>query len=76
MSPAALARRILRTVNKPFRVDGADYELGVSIGIASCPLNGRSADDLMKKADVALYQAKRSGRARFCTFEEAARSAA
>jgi diguanylate cyclase (GGDEF)-like protein len=73
---SALARRILRTVNKPFRVDGVDYELGVSIGIASCPLNGRNAGDLMKKADVALYQAKRSGRARFCAFEEAARSAA
>ena len=74
--PAALARRILRAISEPFRVDGVDYELGISIGIASCPLNGRSADDLMKKADVALYQAKRSGRARFCTFEEAARSAA
>ncbi len=74
--PSALARRILRTVNKPFRVDGVDYELGVSIGIASCPLNSRSSSDLMKKADAALYQAKRSGRARFCAFEEAARSAA
>ncbi len=73
---AALARRILRAVHKPFRIDGADYEVGISIGIASCPLNGRRADDLMKKADVALYQAKRSGRARFCAFEEAARSAA
>ena len=74
--PSALARRILRTVNKPFRVDGVDYELGISIGIASCPLNSRSSSDLMKKADAALYQAKRSGRARFCAFEEAARSAA
>jgi diguanylate cyclase (GGDEF)-like protein/PAS domain S-box-containing protein len=74
--PAALARRILRTVSKPFRLDGVDYELGISIGIASCPRNGHSSSDLMKKADVALYQAKRSGRARFCTFEETARSAA
>ena len=74
--PAALARRILRAVTKPLRVDGVDYDLGISIGIASCPLNGRSAGDLMKKADVALYQAKRSGRARFCAFEEAALSAA
>jgi diguanylate cyclase (GGDEF)-like protein len=74
--PTALARRILRTVNKPFRVDGVDYDLGISIGIASCPLNGRISSDLMKKADAALYQAKRSGRARFCAFEEAARSAA
>jgi diguanylate cyclase (GGDEF)-like protein len=74
--PAALARRILRAVTKPFRLDGIDYDLGVSIGIASCPLNGRNAGDLMKKADVALYQAKRSGRARFCAFEEATRSAA
>ena len=73
--PAALARRILRTVAKPFKIDSTEYELGISIGIAACPLNGRSASDLMKKADVALYQAKRSGRARFCAFEEAALSA-
>jgi diguanylate cyclase (GGDEF)-like protein len=70
--PAALARRILRSVARPFRVDGTDYELGISVGIASCPLNGRTASDLMKKADAALYQAKRSGRNRFCSFEEAA----
>ena len=64
-----LARRLLRMVAKPYGIDGNSFDMGVSIGIAMCPEHANSAKELMKAADTALYQAKRSGRNRFCVFE-------
>jgi diguanylate cyclase (GGDEF)-like protein len=68
-----LARRLQRVVAKPYGIDGNFFDIGVSIGIAVCPEHGNSAKDLMKAADTALYQAKRSGRNRFCVFEAPAK---
>jgi diguanylate cyclase (GGDEF)-like protein len=68
-----LARRLLRVVAKPYGIDGNFFEMGVSIGIAMSPEHGNDAKELMKAADTALYQAKRSGRSRFCVFEAPAK---
>jgi diguanylate cyclase (GGDEF)-like protein len=67
---ADLARRLMKVVSKPYCVDGITVETGVSIGIATCPAHGTQAEDLVKNADAALYQAKRGGRNRFCMFEQ------
>lgn len=40
----------------------------ISAGVSSCPQDARSAQDLMNKADIALYEAKRSGRNKVCLF--------
>ena len=68
--PAALARRLLKTVSRSYRIENIELNVSVSIGIAICPPNGVSVDEIMRRADSALYQAKRSGRNRFCLFEE------
>ena len=55
------ARKILRALDAPFAVDGESLEIGASIGIALFPEHGEDPDTLMRRADVAMYMAKRSG---------------
>jgi diguanylate cyclase (GGDEF)-like protein len=56
-----LAQRLARTLNKPFEIDGHRIDIGASIGIAMAPTDGIDADELLKKADMAMYAAKNSG---------------
>jgi len=71
-----LAQRLLKTLTDPFEIDGHRMDIGASIGIATAPLDGTDADQLLKKADMALYAAKRDGRGGYQFFaaemEEAA----
>jgi two-component system cell cycle response regulator len=48
----------------PFEVDGAKVRVTVSIGVAEAAPPTDSIGDMMKRADQALYQAKRDGRNR------------
>ena len=45
----------------PFDIDGHRIDIGASIGIAMAPVDGVDADQLLKKADMALYAAKNGG---------------
>jgi diguanylate cyclase (GGDEF)-like protein/PAS domain S-box-containing protein len=72
----ALAAKILALIAEPFAIDGIDVGIGASIGIALAPDHGTHADDLLKKADLALYHAKSSGRNRYTIFESALGQAA
>lgn len=65
---AALATRILNAFKSPAMISGRPIHAGISIGISICPDNSRDAGQLMKNADIALYQAKESGRGRFVFF--------
>ncbi len=65
-----LARRIIDAVAEPFEIDERKIYLGLSIGIALCPQDADTADELMRRADVALYRAKNEGRNRFSFFEQ------
>ena len=67
--PATLARRITAAVAEPFAVDHATVTLGVGVGIAIAPNDGIDADDLMRRADRALYRAKEGGRSLVRFFE-------
>lgn len=58
----ALANRIVKLVAEPFDVNGSYVTVGASIGISLAPIHGHHAGDLLKKADLALYQAKAEGR--------------
>ncbi|HET9689192.1 MAG TPA: EAL domain-containing protein, partial [Pseudolabrys sp.] len=56
-----LAQRLARTLKDPFDIDGHRIDIGASIGIAMAPMDGVDADQLLKKADMALYAAKNGG---------------
>jgi diguanylate cyclase (GGDEF)-like protein len=59
---AGLANRLVRAITEPFDINGSKVCIGTSIGIALAPQDGLDAGDLMKKADLALYEAKSEGR--------------
>jgi diguanylate cyclase (GGDEF)-like protein len=60
--PTNLARRIAAAVAEPFVVEHVTAEFGVGIGIAIAPNDGVHADELVRRADRALYRAKTAGR--------------
>jgi two-component system, cell cycle response regulator len=60
------ADRVLEAVRaEPFRMGSRSRDVTVSIGVASFPAHGRSAAELMRSADAALYAAKSAGRDRW-----------
>lgn len=60
-----VAQKILSLFKTPFEVDERTVYLGASIGIAVYPKHGETADDLVRKADIAMYRAKEEGRNTF-----------
>jgi diguanylate cyclase (GGDEF)-like protein len=56
-----LAARAIGILAQPFLVEGHRVTIGASIGIARFPDHGTSTDDLMRHADLALFQAKSAG---------------
>jgi len=57
-----LAERIIESIKEPYMIDQTEIRIGVSIGCAFGPIDGATVDDLILKADLALYQAKDAGR--------------
>jgi len=57
-----LADRIIQAIKEPYVIDQIEIRIGVSIGCAFGPIDGATVDDLILKADLALYQAKDAGR--------------
>ena len=56
------ARDIVEMLKVSFEVEGHRIEIGASVGIALAPHDGIDADELLKRADMALYAAKADGR--------------
>jgi diguanylate cyclase (GGDEF)-like protein len=71
-----LANRLIRSVAAPYQIDKVEIRIGVSIGCAFGPIDGQTVDDLIQKADLALYQAKNQGRGTCCYFNDDMRSVA
>jgi len=67
----AVCARILETVRQPFEIAGRQAFVGVSIGVALAPEAGSERIELMRKADIALYQAKAEGRDAYRVFTAA-----
>ncbi len=59
---AIVAQKILKSLTEPFFLLNGEYTIGASIGICLYPSNGVSAEELVKNADIAMYQAKHNGK--------------
>ena len=66
-----LAARICRFIAEPFLLPGRQVEVGTSIGIAMVPEHGSDREQLLKKADLALYRSKSAGRNCFTVYDDA-----
>ncbi len=64
-----LAHAIIDTLSKPYELDAHTLFIGASIGIAIGPRDGRTAEMLIRSADLALYRSKDSGGGAFNTYE-------
>jgi diguanylate cyclase (GGDEF)-like protein/PAS domain S-box-containing protein len=56
---AVIAEKILTCLNKPFHLAGQQLSLSASIGISLCPKEAGDSDNLIRFADIAMYQAKK-----------------
>jgi diguanylate cyclase (GGDEF)-like protein len=59
---SAVAERLLVQLRNPFQIDGLTLEVDGSIGIACAPDHGTAVEQLIQRADIAMYAAKESGR--------------
>lgn len=66
-----LCQRLIERINQPIRIEGNDVSVGTSIGIVAAPFDGLNSDDLLRYADIALYEAKSCGRNLFRFYEPA-----
>ncbi|MCO5071042.1 MAG: EAL domain-containing protein [Rhizobiaceae bacterium] len=65
-----LCMRVVDAMRTPFEINGAHVFVGVSVGVACAPQDGQGRVELTRKADIALYEAKTTGRGRFAIFDE------
>lgn len=67
---AILGEKLLSVLDEPYYIDGLEHSSSASIGITLFAENPPSSDELLKHADIAMYQAKNSGRNMFCFFDQ------
>ena len=63
-----LSARIIEEIGRPYYILGHTIAISASVGIAVADGAGNDADSLLKRADLALYQAKAMGRSTWCVF--------
>jgi diguanylate cyclase (GGDEF)-like protein/PAS domain S-box-containing protein len=68
---AAISRKLVEALRRPFRIDGHDVRVTASGGISLYPEDGEGAETLLKSADTAMYRAKERGRDNFQLFSPA-----
>ncbi|QNA86741.1 EAL domain-containing protein [Sphingomonas sp. So64.6b] len=64
-----LAKTIIATLSKPYELDQHTLYIGASIGVATGPRDGRTAEMLIRSADLALYRSKDAGGGTFHCYE-------
>jgi len=66
-----IASRFIAALTDPFALAAGEARIGTSIGIAYYPEHHDQADTLLKYSDIAMYEAKRGGRNRYCLYTQA-----
>jgi diguanylate cyclase (GGDEF)-like protein len=64
-----IAEKVLHRLSEIFVVEGQHCQIGASIGISLCPPDGLDVETLVKRADLAMYRAKRLGKNRFMLYD-------
>jgi len=57
-----VVKKILSVFERPFKLDAVTVDASTSIGVCMFPDDGKDAEDLIKKADIAMYDAKGTGK--------------
>jgi diguanylate cyclase (GGDEF)-like protein/PAS domain S-box-containing protein len=73
-SARELAQKLIDSLRQPFATAGYELVTGTSVGIALFPDDGRTPAELIKHADVAMYEAKNEGRGTFAFHRPGART--
>jgi diguanylate cyclase (GGDEF)-like protein len=68
-----VASRIISAIEQPYIIENNTLYSSASIGIAVCSSHYKSADEILRDADAAMYQAKSLGRGRYVFFDESMR---
>ncbi len=68
---AAISRKLVESLRKPFRLQGREVHVTASGGISLYPEDGEDGEALLKSADTAMYRAKERGRDSFQLFSSA-----
>ena len=63
------AERIIDRLSEPMRFGDLSVSIGASVGVARFPADGETDDELLRKADWALYRAKKGGRGSVCCYD-------
>ncbi|MCU0767949.1 MAG: EAL domain-containing protein [Burkholderiaceae bacterium] len=71
----AVAQRLLETMRRPFAFSGHELFVTASMGVATFPVDGGDVDTLLRKADIAMYAVKDSGRNGVMRFSSAMNTA-
>ncbi|MCX8475982.1 MAG: EAL domain-containing protein [Sphingomonas sp.] len=64
-----VAHAVVHAMLRPFTATDLVHHIGASIGISLYPNDAQDREALMRRADIALYKAKQSGRSQHCAFE-------
>lgn len=67
---AKSAKRVIKKLSQPISIDGNTIKIGVSIGISLYPSDSEIKEDLIKKADKALYVCKEDSQFSYCFYED------
>jgi len=67
---SVIAQKILKTVKQEYVLNGHKISISVSIGVAFFPKDADNRDALLKKADIAMYDAKRAGKDKYQIYKD------